>query len=172
MIQLPKQMLSELFERQAAIRADAERDKRRQEATKFQAQRYAPTREVFEEFLKVGHKVNTGFLGLIISGHKLSRFNWKNQTVLKVAKGQEIVVKAFTDPEHPKFGYKAGNIEQALIGVKVSLVENPDVSQELKLPPVWAILEHDSDFSFQVLDKLGKDLEEIVPLVRACLSQD
>ena len=91
---------------------------------------------------------------------------------LKTANGQEVVVKAFTDPKHHKFGYRAGNVNQALIGIKVSLVENPDVNQELQLPPVWAILEHDPDFSFQVLDELIENLEDIVPLVRACSPQE
>jgi len=153
------QILIELNRRQVAKRADAERNARSQKTTQYYVDEYAPTRQAFEKFLIGGKR-------------ELPDFKWKRQETLKTANGQEVVVKAFTDPKHPKFGYRAGNVNQALIGIKVSLVENPDVNQELQLPPVWAILEHDPDFSFQVLDELIENLEDIVPLVRACSPQE
>ena len=165
------QILIELNRRQVAKRADAERNARHQETARYQADKFAPTREVFEEFLEAGQKTNIGISWLVTSGSKLARSKWERQETIEAANGQKIVVRAFTDPKKPKFGYKAGNVKQALIGVKVSLSENPDVNQELELPPVWAILEQDSDISFQDLDKLEDDLADIVPLIRARLPQ-
>ena len=165
-------MLDELNRHQDNIRADAKRKARSQETTQYQADKYAPTREVFEEFLKGGREKFSGFGWMTHSGAKISSFRWERQEAIEAVGGQKIVVRAFTNPKHHKFGYRAGNVNQALIGIKVSLVENPDVNQELQLPPVWAILEHDPDFSFQVLDKLEDDLADIVPLVRAYLSKD
>ena len=66
---------------------------------------------------------------------------------------------------------EADDVLRALIKVKVSLAENPAVAQELELPPVWAILDQDSHFSDIDLGKLEEDLEDIVPLVRACLPE-
>lgn len=163
MIQLPKQMLSELFERQAAIQT--------------QIDNYTPIREVFDEFLKAGTRVDAGFLWWISPGNRRSRYNWERRVVLETASERDVTVEALTDPEHYMFGLRADDIQAALIGIKVSLPENQTVFKAVELPPVWAIRKQSSAFSLLDLDKLdldklGKDLEEIVPLVRACLSQD
>lgn len=152
-------MLTGLFERQAALQA--------------QVDKYAPIREVFEEFLKAGSREDAGFLWWTSPGSRRSRFNWKRQGVLETAYERDVVVEAFTDPASYEFGYKAGDVDNALIGVRVSLPENPTVVKELELPPVWALLKQDpSTMRYIDLDRLEKDVEEIVPLVRAYLSQD
>ena len=155
-------MLEELFERQSAIQAIIDK--------------YTPTREAFEKFLRGGQKNDEGYflnilLPLSVPGIK-SRYSWKKRAAFDTSGWQKVVVEAFTDPTRRKFGYTAGDIPKALIDVKVSLPENPDVVQGFELPPAWAILEQGSVFSPLVLEKLEKDLEEIVPLVRACLPQE
>ena len=150
-----KQILNKLFERQADIQD--------------QVKKYAPIRDVFEEFLKAGQKLDEGLFWWISPGSRRSRFNWERREVLKAASNREIVVEASTESEHYRLGLEADDVLRALIKVKVSLAENPAVAQELELPPVWAILEQKSGFSPLLLDNLEKDLEEIVPLVRACL---
>lgn len=150
-------MLRDLFERQAAIQA--------------QVERYTPNRKVVEGLLKAGKKVDAGYWWWISPGARKTRFNWENETAFTTPEGRDVAVKAFTDPEKYNFGYNAGNVQQALINVRVSLPENPAVTQELELPPVWAILRQNPDFSPEKVGKLTNALEEIVPLLRACLPQ-
>lgn len=157
MISSPKQMLNELFERQAAIQT--------------QVDKYASTRKVFEGFLEAGQKLDDGPLWLLFPGDRNSRYNWRRQELVATPDGRKVVIKAFTNPRQYRFGREAGDIRKTLIEVKVSSPENPTVVKELELPPVWAILEQNSDFSPRDLNRLEKDLEEIVPLVRACLPQ-
>lgn len=153
-------MLNDLFERHAAFQA--------------QVEKFTPIREVFEEFLRAGQRKDAGpfwRMDPVFDGN--SRYNWERQQIVTIpVRERRVVVKAFTNSRSPQFGHKAGNIEQALINVIVSLAENPIVDQELELPPLWALQEQDPDLSPQNLDELEKNLEEIVPLVRACLSQD
>ena len=150
-----KQILNKLFERQADIQD--------------QVKKYAPIRDVFEEFLKAGQKLDEGLFWWISPGSRRSRFNWERQEVLDTADGQGVVIEASTDPRQYGFSKEADDIPNALIKVRVSLLENPFVGQALELSPIWAILEQRPDFPLPDLDKLVKDLEEIVPLVRACL---
>lgn len=151
-------MLNELFKRQDAIQA--------------QVDKYIPIREVFEEFLKTGQKLDEGFLWWIAPGSRLSRYNWeKRETIAIPGDERKVVVEVLTNFWSYKFGHKAKDLEQALICVNVSLAENPTITEELELPPVWAILEQDSDFSSLQLDRLEKSLENIVPLVRVLLPQ-
>ncbi len=151
-------MLNELFERQDAIQS--------------QVDKYTPIREIFEEFLKAGKREDEGLLWWVSPGSRRSRYSWERKAVLDIPEGRKIVVEASTDPTKYNFGYQADNIQRALIDVRVSLPKNPDVAKNLELPPAWAILEQPSDFSPQYLERLEIELEEIVPLVRACLSQD
>lgn len=157
MVSSPKQMLKDLFECQAAILAHVDK--------------YAPIREVFEEFLQAGTREDAGFLWWMSPGARQSRYNWKRQAVLNTADGQRVVVRAFTNPKRYGYSEETGDVHRALIDVRVSLPENPTVATELELPPVWAILGQRSTVSFPELDKLGNDLAEIVPLVRALLPQ-
>lgn len=150
-------MLKDLFERQSAINA--------------QVEKYAPIRDVFEEFLKAGNRVDAGSLWWVSPGARKTRFNWENNATVKSSKGKGVVVRAFTDPDSYYFGYEAGDVQAALINMTVSLPENQHMAKELELPPVWAILEQYPDFSPEKMAELTSDLEEIVPLVRACLVQ-
>lgn len=151
-------MLNKLIERQAAIQARVEK--------------YAQIREPFEKFLEAGERIDAGFWWNISPSDRKSRHNWGRQAVFDIADGQRVVVRAFTDPTRYEFGWRAGDIHRALIDVRVSLPENPTIARKLELPPVWAILEQLSVVQSLDLDKLGKDLEEIVPLVRALLPQN
>lgn len=155
MVLSPKQMLKALIERQAAIQT--------------QVKEYAPTRAVFEDFLDAGQREDAGFFWPISPGARRSRFNWKNSATVENQDGLKIKVRAFTDPARFRFGCAAGDLQRALISIEVSLPETPSVHKELDLPPVWAILGEDPDFSHQEMDRLTEDLEEIVPLLRACL---
>lgn len=157
MVLLPKQMLSELLERQAAIQARVDK--------------YAPIREAFEEFLKAGRREDDGFFWSVCPGARKSRYHWTKQEVVEAADKGKIVVEALTDPTRYRFGRHAGDIKRALIDVRVSLPENPTVDKKLELPPVWVIVKQVPGFSPEDLERLGEDLEEIVPLVRACLPQ-
>lgn len=151
-------MLTGLFERQAAIQA--------------QVDKYAPIRDVFEEFLKTGQKLDEGLFWWMSPGGRHSRYNWERKETIAIPGDERtVVVEALTDFQDYRFGHKSEDIEQALINVNVSLSENPNIVKKSELLPIWAILEHSSDFSPQELDKLGEDLEDIIPLVRACLPQ-
>lgn len=148
-------MIKNLLERQAAIQA--------------QVDKYAPTRHVFEEFLRAGQQEDAGFLWWISPGSSDSRYSWKREEFLTTPEGQKIVVKTLTDPKAFWLGDRADDVSTAPINVEVSLADNPALVEELVLPPIWAILDQDSHFSDIDLGKLGEDLEDIVPLVRACL---
>lgn len=91
---------------------------------------------------------------------------------MRTVEGQEIAIAVSTDPSEYRFGCEAGNVRDALINVKVSLLENPHLVEELKLPPVWVIREQDPDFPPQKLCKLTSGLKEIVPLVIAYLHRE
>ena len=151
-------MLKELFDRQSAIQSELDK--------------YAPTRGVFEEFLRGGQNEDGFFFWRISPGGGRSRYSWRRQATLDISDGRKVAVEASTDPTRWKFGYTAGNIPEALIDVRVSLPENSGVARDFELPPVWAILEQNSVFSPLDLRRLETDLEEIVPLVRACLPQE
>lgn len=152
-------MLNNLFERQDNIQA--------------QVEKYAPIREVFEEFLKTGQKLDEGLFWWMSPGSRHSRYNWERKETIAIPGDERtVVVEALTDFQDYRFGHLAGDVEQALISVNVSLAENPNVGKELDLPPVWAISEQDpSTMRYIDLDRLEKDVEEIVPLIRACLPQ-
>lgn len=152
-------MLNNLFERQDNIQA--------------QVEKYAPIREVFEEFLKAGQRVDYGPFWWMSPGSRRSRYNWKQrETITTQRDKRKVVVEVLTDSSNYQFGHEAGDVEQALISVNVSLAENPTVGKELELPPVWALLKQDpSTMRYIDLDRLEKDVEEIVPLIRALLPQ-
>lgn len=151
-------MLNKLFERQAALQP--------------QIEKYAPIREVFEAFLEAGQREDLGFLSwCLYPDPRRSRYNWEREETVTIASGRKVVVEAFTDPTRRRYGHKAGDIQDALIDVRVSLPETPTVTKELELFPVWAILEQDPETSCLDLDKLVENLEEIAPLIRALLPQ-
>ena len=150
-------MLKNLIERQVAI--------------KTRVDEYAPIREVFEEFLKTGRREDEGLFWWMSPGDRHSRYSWRRRETVATPAGRKVVIEAFTDPAKHWLGHEAGDVRRALINVKVSLPENSTVSQELELLPIWAILKENPGFLVTDVSKLGEDLEDIVPLVRACLPE-